>query len=229
MAILYVFFAVLLFTALVINKNTAKYLLSGYNTMTIQQQNSFPLNDFIAFFRAFMLFLSFSYLVIGLAVYFAVSYPYFIMYCLSYPLIGVMILFYKSSIYYQDKRAVRWVIFIGLVLLFAMLGSIGMGLKPAKVLVKENQLYVSGVYGPTLDIKDIQAVTTVASPQIRNKIKGFEFGVIKKGEFELDDNRRAIVLTTGGDSCLLISTESNYIFIDFDENTLQHIREKLNR
>tara|TARA_A100000164_G_scaffold212713_1_gene188489 strand:+ start:5846 stop:6166 length:321 start_codon:yes stop_codon:yes gene_type:complete len=57
--------------AFFINRDNAKYLLSGYNTMSRDQQKSFDLENYLIFFRKFFLNLALYTSLIFLMFYFA--------------------------------------------------------------------------------------------------------------------------------------------------------------
>ena len=52
--------------AFIVNENNAKYLLSGYNTMSEEERMKFDIKSYIPFFRNFHIFLGISLLIISL-------------------------------------------------------------------------------------------------------------------------------------------------------------------
>ncbi|MDG2396026.1 MAG: DUF3784 domain-containing protein [Flavobacteriaceae bacterium] len=59
----------LLFTAFLVNKNNAKYLLAGYNTMPEEERKKFDLENFLIFWKKFFVGLTFVSTLIFLISY----------------------------------------------------------------------------------------------------------------------------------------------------------------
>tara|TARA_B110000263_G_C14920260_1_gene334472 strand:- start:64 stop:381 length:318 start_codon:yes stop_codon:yes gene_type:complete len=58
--------------AYLVNKNNAKYLLAGYNTMSVEERKKFDLENFLIFWKKFFVILTFASTLI-----FAISYLIF--------------------------------------------------------------------------------------------------------------------------------------------------------
>lgn len=52
--------------AYILTENNAKYLLSGYNTMSKEERQNFDLKSFLPFFKKFHTYLGISIIIIGL-------------------------------------------------------------------------------------------------------------------------------------------------------------------
>ena len=59
---------VFLGVAFAITEKNAKYLLSGFNTLSKEKQQEFNLRDYLAYFKKFHVFLGVSILLIGLLI-----------------------------------------------------------------------------------------------------------------------------------------------------------------
>jgi len=59
--------------AFCINKNNAKYLLAGYNTMSTEQREKFDIDGFLKFFKKFFLQVSFYSTLIFIILLFLVN------------------------------------------------------------------------------------------------------------------------------------------------------------
>lgn len=85
--------AIFFYIAFIVNKDNAKLLLAGYNTMSIRDQEKFDLINFIPFFRRFFVnlsiyssiiyfgclyFLNFKKAIICYFIYILLSFCYFI-------------------------------------------------------------------------------------------------------------------------------------------------------
>ena len=49
----------------ILNQSNAKYLLSGYNTLSVEEQSNFDLKSYLNFFKKFHIFLGISFLIVG--------------------------------------------------------------------------------------------------------------------------------------------------------------------
>ena len=50
----------LIFTAYVVNKNNAKYLMAGYNTMSVEERKKVDLENLLIFWKKFFVILAFA-------------------------------------------------------------------------------------------------------------------------------------------------------------------------
>jgi hypothetical protein len=68
-------FVTLLYFAigLLINKSNARYLLAGYNTMSDEQRNKFPIDAYLIFFKRFFIRMSFFTLFSAIFFYFVLG------------------------------------------------------------------------------------------------------------------------------------------------------------
>ncbi|WP_041252056.1 DUF3784 domain-containing protein [Flavobacterium indicum] len=56
--------------AFLVTENNAKYLLSGYNTMSEEERQKFDIKSYIAYIKNFHIFLGISIFIIGSILYY---------------------------------------------------------------------------------------------------------------------------------------------------------------
>jgi hypothetical protein len=169
-----------------VTKNNARYLLSGYNTMSEEEKADVDIENYIPYFRKFHLFLAGSFLIIGLVlnVYDA---SYAGMFMAFFPL-GVYVYFIIKSQKYYRKKKKSWTLVpvIILLIIIVFVGSIFfMGLREDKLVITGETLTLSGYYGKTLNRSDVQKIELSQTiPPVILKTNGFAVGSIKKGYFK---------------------------------------------
>ncbi len=193
---------------LILNEKNAKYLLSGYNTMSEEERSAFDLTSFLAFFKKFHLFLGISFLVFGLLLNYGISELAGGIFLGVYPLLAYIYFIRRSSKFQADKNT-NW----GKAGLYILTGTLlfvlilfGSGFRENKLVVISGEINIQGMYGEKLFQDDIESVTlTNELPEIISRTNGFSLGDINKGYFK----------TRGGESVKLIlnSGEKPYILI----------------
>lgn len=228
---LYLLSFILILIGLIINKENAKYLLSGYNMLPEKERNHFDLINFLKFFKRSFLLLGVSYLIIGLLISASVKNPLiFIIYSVLFPLIGVFFIIYKSIGYYKPNKWSWAILTFGLMIIIAIMVGICIGLAEVNVTIKGNKIYTSGPYAIAIDRNQIKAITIEKMPVTVGKIEGFEMGKIKKGIFKLSDGGNATILSNGKDSCFIILTiERNTYILDYRADLKNKLYEKIER
>ena len=65
----------LIFTGYVVNKNNAKYLMAGYNTMSVEERKKVDLENLLIFWKKFFVILTFASTLIFIISYLMFSAP----------------------------------------------------------------------------------------------------------------------------------------------------------
>ena len=211
---------------LLVNERTAKYVLSGYNTLSEIDRNNFDLKGYVQFFRVFLLCLAISYLLIGFVLFKSVDKTPLIIYSVLYPLLGFYLLIILCSKHYNSNKSTSMVLFIGGTTIIAVAFSIYIGIKPANIDTNAEYLKIEGPYGETLYYTDIVEVKKIPKPKALNKVEGFQLGENKKGLFELKNNQLVRVISKK-DTCLFLITENENYIIDYDKDLYVLIKSKL--
>jgi len=180
----------LLFIAIgfIVTENNAKYLLSGYNTMSEEERKKVNIKSLIPYFRKFHIVLGISFLVLGyginlinkngagifLAVYPILAYIYFVVTSSKFSG-GLKTKSNKTGIF---VLAGAFIFVIGLIMY---------GVKENKVLFDSQKIELKGTYGEILltdQIKSIEIENEL--PNITLKTNGFALGEVRKGYFKTE-------------------------------------------
>jgi len=212
---LYVFLGMsLLFIAIafILNKDNAKHLLSGYNTMSEENKKQFDLNNYLKFFRKFHLFLGASLLIIGLPLNYLVSESAGGLFIGIYP-IAAYIYFTAVSSRYSKGMNIKWnkigIVILVVTLLF-VIGLLGYGFKESKLVFNTESIEITGFYGETLNTTKIKSIRTVEKlPAIRYKSNGFALGIIRKGYFKTTTGETVKLMLNSDNTPYLLITKAD--------------------
>jgi hypothetical protein len=192
---------------LVTEKN-ARYLLSGYNTMTPEEREQFDLKRYIAFFRNFHVLLGLTFAIAGVLITYLWGTNMAGVFLGIYPLLAYMWFAVKSKRFSQPKGT-QWnsimVYVLGATLIF-VLGLMYLGFRENRMHVGDGYINVSGIYGIKLPIQQVATAELVNElPDIRLRTNGMSMGSIRKGFYK----------TASGETVrLIINAETTpYIFI----------------
>ncbi|MDM1293997.1 DUF3784 domain-containing protein [Sphingobacterium sp. N143] len=226
--VLYLFAAIFIIVGTVLNKKNARYLLSGYNTLSEEERNKFNLADFLTFFKRSFIILGGSYLIVGLLISVFIEDPIvFTIYSILYPLIGIFLILYTSSRFHHQNKTSWIVLVMGSLIIIPIIISIGIGLSKIKITLDEYKINVSSPYGVTIDYHQIKSIHIQKMPPTVHKVKGFQMVQVKKGIFKLADGQSITVLSNGKDSCFRITTTQNTYIIDYDADLKKRLYKKI--
>lgn len=174
---------------LVVTRNNARFLLSGYNTMSEEEKADVDIENYIPYFRKFHFYLAGAFLSIGLLLNFFDA-AYAGMFLAFFPLTAYIYFIIKSQRYYRNKKK-RWTLIpvIILLIIIVFVGSIFfMGFKEDNLVITGESLKFDGYYGETLDHSDVQEIELAQTvPALVMKTNGFAVGSIRKGYFKTSD------------------------------------------
>lgn len=194
----------LLFVAIafIVTENNAKYLLSGYNTMSEEERKKVNIKEYIPYFKKFHIFLGVSFLVLGLALTYFIDEIAGGIFIMVYPILAY-IYFIVTSSKYSKGLSTKWnkagiIILIGA--LIFVIGLLGYGFKENRLSFNPDIVEFEGSYGETLNRSEIKSIELVDQlPKISSKTNGFALGTISKGYFKLE-NGEVIKLILNSDS-----------------------------
>lgn len=193
----------------VVNVKNARYLLSGYNTMSEENRKKVDIDSLIAYLRKFQVFLGLSLIVFGLALIWLFGEIAGALFLAIYPIVAYMYFIWDSRKFSRGLPH-RWH-WVSIIILVAALVFVGVlfasGLKEDKLLVAEDAIIVEGSYGSKLATTDIRSVVLVDSiPPIVMKSNGFAVGAIRKGYFKTRDGEVVrLILNSSQVPCILIT------------------------
>lgn len=200
----------------ILNINNAKYLLSGYNTMSEYEKSNYELEKFLIFNRKFHLFLSISLFIVATVLHYFVSTILSGIFLTVYPLMAYTLFIWKSSSYYsgnrKNRKAINYLsVFIMIALLIYIVFDFSKTLKDNELIIHSNSLEINGEYGMEINLNNIKSIDLLKSyPEIANKSNGFSLGFVKKGKFITKNNKEVkLLINSQKKSIILIVTKNN--------------------
>lgn len=222
--------------AFIINENNAKYLLSGYNTMSAVEREKFDIKSYIPYFRNFHIFLGLSIFIICMALYYLINPNWCGLFLGTYPLIAYAFFIWNGHRFSTDnskkQKTIRYSAFLGLLFLASFIShQYILVLADNIIRVKNQMIEITGDYGSFIKTSDIKSITLVEKlPEINKKINGFSLETVKKGIFETEDGEKVKLLINSSKTPLLLITtiDNKKIYYSSKENSNKEILQKLN-
>lgn len=196
---------------LVTEKN-AKYLLSGYNTMSEADRKKVDLKLYLPFFKNFHIYLGTSFTILGGALHYIYGEKASGIFLGIYPIIAYGYFIWKSQSYSQaptknwEKAAI-----ISLVIALIVVGGLFYkGFNTLNFSFTSEAITIEGMYGERIPIQNIKSISLEQNmPDIRIRQNGFSLGDIHKGFYETTQGVKL--------KLLLDSNQKPMIFIDLKE------------
>ena len=198
----------------IVTETNSKYLLSGYNTMSEEEQENVDIKSYIVFFRNFHIFLGSSLLVFSLLIYYLINKDWSSIFLVLYPMMAYVFFIWYGTKFSKEEKKNQTTSIIGIVVLVGFLIFIGFefvnGIKENTVSIKNDTIEISGSYGENLKIKDIKSVELLTElPNIKTKTNGFSLETIKKGYFKTDSGEKVkLIINSKNNLLVLIITKS---------------------
>lgn len=201
----------LLFIAIgfIVTENNAKYLLSGYNTMSKEEQDKVDIKTYIAYFRKFHLILGISFFLIGMLLTYLINENTTSIFIVAYPILAYIYFITTSAKYFNSKKNKFGAFLLAAVLIFIVFMFIR-DYKETKLILNSNSIEFQGDYGeivPFEAIKNIQLVNE--KPKIIKRTNGFSAGSIKKGYYETDKGEIVKLILNAENQPYILITKSD--------------------
>lgn len=232
-----IIFLSILFIAIgfIVTETNSKYLLSGYNTMSEEEQENVDIKSYIVFFRNFHILLGSSLLLFSLLIYYFVDKDWSGIFLAFYPILAYVFFIWYGTKFSKEEKKNQITSIIGIVILVGFLIFIGFefvnGIKENTVSIKNDTIEISGSYGENLKINSIESVELVTNlPNIKTKTNGFSLETIKKGYFrtETGENVKLLINSKNNSLVLITSKSGKKIFYNSKkENTTLKIYKEL--
>lgn len=197
---------------LIVTENNAKYLLSGYNTMSEEERKSVDIKSYIRYFRKFHLFLGVSLFLLGSAFTYLISEVAGGLFLSTYPILAYLYFvitgrkFWKKASFKGNKAAA--VILVGT--LVFVVGLMGYGLKEDTLSLESDTFVFKGSYGEKLTHSEIQNIELVDQlPHITLKTNGFGLGSVRKGHFRTIEKEVVKLILNGAQKPLILFTKTD--------------------
>lgn len=200
-------------TGFILTEKNAPYLLSGYNTMSKEEQAKFDLESYVPHFRKFHLFLGISFGVIGLALHYFIGENASGIFLGIYPILAYIYFIWSTKHYNvsaKSKRKTNIGIAVMIATLFFVIGLMMFGFKNDPLIVHKDKIELKGSYGETLskeDITDVQLVEKL--PKITMRTNGFALGKINKGYFRTKDGETVKLILNSDKKPYIQITKNN--------------------
>jgi hypothetical protein len=195
-----------------VTENNAKYLLSGYNTMTEQDRKNVDIKAYIPYFRNFHIFLGISFLMLGAALTYLISENAGGIFLGVYPVLAYMYFVATSSTYLKGagRRGNKVAFGILGVILLSIIALFGFGFREDRLTFHSNGVTLGGMYGETLPASEIQSIELVNElPEITFKSNGFALGTIHKGYFKTNREETVKLIMNSDKVPVILLTKSN--------------------
>lgn len=223
--------------AFLVNVNNARYLLSGYNTMSDAEREKFDIKNYIPFFRNFHIFLGISLFTIGLIFYYFVSVDWSGIFMGTYPILAYVYFIWKGNKFSkeinnkQKTKTIISMIFMFLIF-FGITGMFYYSLQDNILEINTNSIEIKGDYGieiPKNEIKSIELVNEL--PKISIKTNGFALENVKKGYFKTKDGEKVKLLinTINPPFIYIVTKENEKIYYSSKEISNQKIFNKIKK
>lgn len=229
-------------TGFMVTEKNAKFLLSGYNTMSEEDRKKVDIKAYLTYFKNFHIFLGISFLVLGSGLIYLISENAGGIFLAVYPILAY-IYFISASSKYSSGLSTKWnktgiLVLSGTLVL--VVGLLGYGFKENKLTINSNEIELSGSYGEKIAQSEIESIELISQlPEISLKINGFALGTINKGYFKtkngeivkliLDSDNKPIILFTKTDGKKVYYSSKNTPnkeFVDEIRKAMPDIRYK---
>lgn len=165
-------------------------MIAGYNTMSAQKKKNVDIQSVAATYKKGMIIIGIITMVCPSLVL-LLKLPELVPIALLAPLfVGILILTMLVQKYDQNKQSkfkrLLPTIIVGTIVLLVSI-SLFYSSRPTKVIVSDNDIRFTGLYGMTIQIKQIENAELLNNiPRIKIRTNGLGFGYIQKGHFTLD-------------------------------------------
>lgn len=201
--------------AFIVTESNAKYLLSGYNTMSEKERENFDIKSFVPYFRKFHLVLGSLLFVFSLLIYFQINSDWAMLFLGTFPIISYVYFIWKSNQFYVEKTKKQNITsYIAMIVMASIcvvvLYEFEKGLKNNEINMHPTKIEITGEYGVELDLKNIESIHLVDSlPKISYKLNGFALETIKKGYFKTANQEKVVLLINSRKTPLILFVKKN--------------------
>ncbi|WP_090375441.1 DUF3784 domain-containing protein [Dyadobacter sp. SG02] len=206
----------------IVTPGNAKYLLSGYNTMSEADRAKMDIVSYVKFFNRFHIFLGISELG-GVLLLNTFNANWATVFMVMYPLLAYVYMIAVGNRYYTGTSGQRVGTYIVMAIIIVVVIGVGFlmfaGMKNSEIFLTTRALEIKGLSGIKIARDDVTGFTVTDSlPDISSKADGFAGGEYKKGAFKTDDGRIVrLYINKKSHPYLLIKTVGDEIYFSSDE------------
>jgi hypothetical protein len=222
------------FTSLgfVVTSGNAKYILSGYNTMSEADRAKMDIEGYLRFFKRFHIALG-TTLIAGYLILSFININWAGIFMIMYPLLAYVFLIAKGNQFYKGSKGQKVGTYIGMAIIVVVAVAVGIQLhssfRNSEINLSADVLEIKGIYGFKLKKEDVSEITIVPEiPSISFKSNGFAAGDFSKGSFKTRDGRIVkLFINKKANPFLLIRTKTDEIYYSSDEVPTSELYEKI--
>lgn len=173
-----------------VTEKNAKYLLSGYNTMSKEDQALVDIKSFIPFFRKFHIYLAGSFLFFGLGIHYVFGEEVSGIFLGVYPILAYIYFIWKSQSFSKapTRKWEKGALLITCLVLIVVASMFFKGFKELEISYTPDTITIDGMYGEALSKAQITSITLVDEiPSISYRSNGFSLGSVHKGFYKTKD------------------------------------------
>ncbi|REA62008.1 hypothetical protein DSL64_10105 [Dyadobacter luteus] len=218
----------------IVTRNNAKYILSGYNTMSEAKRALFDIEGYLKFFKRFHILLGIS-LFLGTVLISLINNNWASMFMTLYPLVAYMYMIIAGNKYNSDKgQKLTSYVVGGAVLLVAafVVTSQFSDYETSELVLKDNVLEIKGSFGVRLtkqEILDVKLVDKLPERDgMMSKVGGFAAGDYAKGSFRLKGKKVVKLYVNKKISpIILLATSKGDVYYNSDEESADELYKKI--
>jgi len=215
----------------ILTVKNAPYLLSGYNTLSKEEQAKYDIEAVVRTFRKFHFYFAPLFLIISGIIYW-LDLPWMVWHLALTPMIAYGWLMLQMRRYTPSSQ--KSMTYVGMSVLIAaaifVIWHINWSHKPHDVIVDFDQVIITSPYGVTIPLGEIDSVVLKDNPPpMRIRVAGSATDRVNKGTFEGQDGHRYhLLIDKPAGPTLMIYRQSNKpVVISLDgvdeEELYQHL------
>ena len=220
------------FIGLIVTNRNAKYLLSGYNTMSEGERVNVDINEFLNFFKRFHIILGVS-LLAGTLLISLINNNWASIFMTTFPLVAYSYMVVRGTSFIKASDGKRLTSYFtgGILLLIAAFIGFGQSndFQSSELVVGKDAIEIKGSYGMTIRKQDVLGVRLVDNlPSISYKQNGFAAGDYAKGTFKVNNGRVVqMYVNKKGPQFLLLNTTHGDIYYNSDKMDITELNRKI--
>lgn len=216
--------------AFLLTEHNAKYLFSGYNTLSEEERLKFDIKSYLVYFKKFHLFLGISLFIIGLILQ-IVNPVWSGIFMTIYPILAYAYFIWQGSKFSGlsgRKQKIQTVIVISLMLGITVwvISMFFYSLQDNRIEINNHVIHIKGDYGMELKTNEIKSIELVQElPDMATKVNGFALHTIKKGDFKTKSGEHVkLFINTLEQPIICITTHRNQnIYYSSKDNSNQEL------
>ena len=216
----------------IVTKNNAKYILSGYNTMSEADRAKVDIDGYLSFFKRFHVFLGVS-LFTGTTLISFLNNNWASAFMIMYPLFAYLHLIIRGNLFYNNSKTRKISTYFTCGILIVVIIIIGFtqlsSYKSNDLVISDKVLEINGMYSLKIEKQDILTLKLVDEiPAISYKSNGFAGGDYAKGSFKAKNGKTIKLFVNKSISpTLWFETTQGDIYYNSEEEDMNGLYKKI--